>query len=303
MDIKGRINKIRELPTGKKIGLAVGVVLTAGLMTAIPIYAWFSGQRRAAELYKVEYPNSLYLNAAYAEDQRYFDLGGIPVNSVLQDDEGHFVDLDGKPLDDDAEPIPVTKKQYVFTVSGANTSEFILQLAHTNNNYFKYDVYNAVPQDTEPDSGEYVEYIPHGAAGHTEYEKAMYEIGEDAIADDRTAPIYYVKGAAVLGPAFDETAAVGDKTYLNPGTVTEGGITLAARNDSYYSKTYQTNTNVDKLAVPSYWQARITNTKEEIDNDKQFRKYYILEVTWENRPSAVVEKETDMVYLSAKRIG
>ena len=56
---------------GKKelVILIVAAVLSVCLLIAIPVAAWFGNQRKAAELQKIKYPNALFINAAYREDQ------------------------------------------------------------------------------------------------------------------------------------------------------------------------------------------------------------------------------------------
>ena len=75
--MKKIVHKIKELTAAKKIRLAVALLLTAAMMVAVPTYAWFSQQQKAAEMYKVQYPNSLYINAAHREDQIFFDLDAV----------------------------------------------------------------------------------------------------------------------------------------------------------------------------------------------------------------------------------
>ena len=109
--IKELIEKIKNLPLKKRIVLLVTVILTAILCVAVVVVAWFYRQKKAAEMYKVEFPNSLYLNAAQREDRMYFNMNAIsqykidPVtDSPVHDSQGNL--------------IPVTSQKYVFAVSG-----------------------------------------------------------------------------------------------------------------------------------------------------------------------------------------
>lgn len=87
--MKKAIKKFNMLPSSKKLAIITAVVLTIILFVTISAYAWFSFQRNAAEMYKVEFPNSLYLNAAHREDRMYFNLSAIspykmdPVNDTF----------------------------------------------------------------------------------------------------------------------------------------------------------------------------------------------------------------------------
>ena len=134
----------------RKIELIVAMVCTVLLIISIPVLAWFSNQRKIAELQKIKYPNSLYINAAYREDQAYFGLDTIDINDYkLTESGGYVTDVNGN-------AVRITEKQYVFSVSGTNTEYFILQLAHTNNNLFSYKIYNA----TQYDEAHYSELTP-----------------------------------------------------------------------------------------------------------------------------------------------
>lgn len=131
--MKRIFEKIKGLTTARKIQLCAACILSVALAVAIPVYAWFSKQKKAAEMYKIQYPNSLYINAAHREDRMYFKLDTVGVNEYVKDEHGDTVYENGK-------PVFVTEKSYIFTVSGSNAERFILQMAHTNNNMFNYTI-------------------------------------------------------------------------------------------------------------------------------------------------------------------
>ena len=107
--------------------------------------------------------------------------------------------------------------------------------------------------------------------------------------------MYYTLGAYVTG------------NTLNPK---EGTSVLAddSVDEKCYAKTYGDNSNVEAHAIPLYWQAQVTLNRNEIDrNTKQFRKFYILKVKWNETAEQQADrqgntKETDLVYLAVKRI-
>lgn len=268
--MKKIVEKIKGLTTAKKIQLCAACVLTVALLTAITVYAWFTGQKKAAEMFKVAHPNSLYINAAHREDQVNFALDGININDYQIDELGNIV------TDDNNNPKKITEKRYVFSVSGSDTNKFILQMAHTNNNLFTYKIYEATETTTKPSSDTtYVEYKATGE--HTE--NTMVFPGDTVRKGDM---LYYVMGDQITGK------------YKN---VADGQI-IAKNNDTYYTKTYGENTNVEEHAVPSYWQATIDSAEA----NKQFCKHFILEVTWDiAEQDTQTAKETDLVYLSVER--
>lgn len=280
--MKNIINRINVLSVKKKVELLLAVILTVAVLIAVPVYAWFSNQRRAAEMYKLEYPNSLYINAAHREDRMYFGLNAVDVNDYVRDDEGNLV------KDGEGNPIPVTEKKYVFTVSGSNADKFILQMAHTNNNLFKYEIYEATQYDSKeniPSNTEYIEYQtnPNG------YNENPLIFASDPVNKSSEETKYYVIGKKIEG------------TYLNNtnNSLAFGTGNLAVNNGKYYSENYGENSNVEEHVIPSYWQATLSANP---DPNKQFCKYFVLRVTWDTQEQAANgKKETDMLYFSAQR--
>ena len=285
--MKKIIEKFKKLSVGKKVQLLSAVVLTAAVIAIIPTYAWFSYQRRAAEMFKVEYPNALYINAAQREDQVQFDLSGINVNEYWRNESGQLLDINGDVVTGEASPAKITKKQYVFSVSGSNTKKYILQLAHTTNNYFTYTVYHAEQTDEIPETGEYVKYVTTVDPDvHTE--NPFLAVGDDVVNTESSETKYYIKGQNV--GLQSKNADANDSTRAKDGS-----------NDTkYYPKSYGDNSNVEERAIPMYWQREITVTSA--DPNKRFCDYYILEITWPDRAGKNIEdKETDIVYFSSKR--
>ncbi|MGN0632877.1 MAG: hypothetical protein ACI4JW_03310 [Oscillospiraceae bacterium] len=290
------INKIKALSIRQRVQLFTAVFLTIAVVVAIPVYAWFSSQRKAAEMYKLEYPNSLYINAAHREDRMYFGLDAVDVNDYVRDDNGEPV------KDGNGDLIAVTEKKYVFTVSGSNAERFILQMAHTNNNLFKYEIYEAsqydylsenAPEDTDPDkivpSGTSADNIIEYQTNPDGYNENPLVFASDPVNKTSSETKYYVIGSKIDGKYLNNAN--------NEAAVGEGN--LANNNDKYYSENYGANTNVESHAVPSYWQAALPANP---DANKQFCRYFVLRVTWDTAEQDTnKKKETDMIYFSAQR--
>ena len=311
--IKNLFKKIGHLPAKTKIRVVIAFMAAVGLMVTAGVYAWFNEQKKAAEMFKVEYPNSLYINAAHREDRVFFDLGGIDVNAyekdeynntiyyvtgtntinyALDENDQPVIDEYGHPVyDKTGEAHKIADKKYVFSVSGAGTDEFILQLAHTNNNKFTYTVYPATQYVTAAPSGTSKNDIVKYTTSKDSHTENTLQVIYDKY-DDEAEPmdLYYVKGATAIN--------------LLPKNNDENNLGIRDDSDTYYKETYGTysTAKVHEDAMPSYWQADITLADNEIDENKGFCKYYILVVTWNSAQQARQEKkETDMVYLSAKR--
>lgn len=294
--MKDAINKIKMLSVHKKVQLLTAAILTISVFTAIPVYAWFSNQRKAAEMYKVAYPNSLYINAAHREDRMYFGLDAVDVNDYVRGEDGIPV------KDTNGNMIPITEKKYVFTVSGSNADKFILQVAHTNNNLFNYEIYEAKQYDylegEAPEGADSDKIVPAGTSdvnvieyktnpgGYTENPLVF---ASDPVNKTSEETKYYVIGNMI------------NSKYLNNENNNKpiGADNLATNNDKYYTENYGENTNTEAHAVPSYWQIELSANP---DANKQFCKYFVLKVTWNTtEQDANKKKETDMIYFSVLR--
>lgn len=288
------IIKFNKLPVSMKVRIIAAILITIVLMVAIPVYAWFANQKKAAEMYKIQYPNSLYINAAHREDQIYFDLDSVNVNELERDSNGDVIyytdetytdhktkEVDGETVYDKTGVTKVIRSQkYVFSVFGTNTEKFKLQLAYTNNNQFKYNLYSATEQDTKP-AGSSINYVTHSNSHTTS--KAIFSSDLSILPD---IPLYYVQDSQL------------SMTYLN---IKSGSNDLLARtDDSYYQNNYGANTNVQERSVPIYCQTGNIDVLNSTSN-KQFHNYFVLEVTWDTTRNAE-KKETDMIAITVQRV-
>ena len=331
--IKSLLGRFDRLSGKRRLQIVTAVALTFCMIVSIPSYAWFMNQKKAAEMFKVEYPNSLFVNAAHREDRVYFDLGPIDVNgeekdeygntiyykdadgsiSYARDDEDRIInDIYGHPTYDrtDSSAKKIEKMQYVFSVSGTHTSRFTLQMGHTNNNKFTYTLYNAkqyryknaasAPAGTDEDDivpdGTVSSRIVKYTTSKSSHNENKLQVNYDRYDDSASAnpmDLFYVRDAA----------AITSQGYKNNYTNSEGEeLGKDDVNDPYYKETYGSYTNVQDYSVPSYWQAVINLSDSEIDENNGFCRYFILEVTWDDSEQETQEKkETDMIYFSAKR--
>ena len=338
--IKKIFGRFDRLPLKRKMHLVTAVTLTVCMLITIPSYAWFNEQKKAAEMFKVEYPNALYVNAAHREDRIFFDLGPINVNANEKDKFGndiYYSKADGQPnyirvndviqTDENgaylyitdptqSETHKISKMQYVFSVSGSGTNSFKLQLAHTTNNQFIYTVYDATQYQykkgaTGLTAEQQEAQVP---AGTNDDRIVEYKVNENSHTENKLivpsdpsdepafpSTLYYVRSASSIGMTSENK-----KEVDLPGVTYKKiiGKTLSdSATEKYYTKTYEQYTDVNEYAVPIYWQKTVTLHDSEIDeNQKTFCKYYILEVTWNDAQQATMtNKETDMVYISVGR--
>ena len=336
--IKHIFERIGRLPKKTRIKTALILAFTVCLAVSASVYAWFSSQKKAAEMFKVMFPNALYINAGHREDRVNFELGAIDVEQLgafETDEYGNTVyyaantfdsplylfdgaeqqfNEDGSPKYDTVNGVPhkTKNKQYVFSVSGAGMDSFILQLGHTTNNKLNYRIYNAeqcttiadaIDKATDDQSEVHYEDIVKYDTSPNSHTEGQPTVAYDPF--DDTAPpatLYYVKKGAAL---TDLSTGAG---YLNKDGST--GIGIKSTSDGYYSETYKSYTNVHANAVPLYCQTTIGETagdELDIDENKGFSRYFILEVTWQTNDQGQSlanqseDKETDMLYLAAKR--
>jgi len=277
--MKTLFKKFNNMPIKRRIALITAFSLTLLLFCSIPVLAWFYMQRKTAEMYKIEFPNSLYLNAAQREDRMYFNMNAI---SPYKTDPV----TGGLVHDDDGKLIPVTRQLYVFSVSGSNTKSYKLQMAHTNNNQFTYTIYPATQYDDQasiPSGTLDADIVPFSMHLNSHTENTI-QVSYDLYSE--TGSKYYVKSA---------TALIGE--YKNNET---SNPMKAKDDDAFYVENYGDKTNVEENDIPSYWHSDSISVS--LDSNKKFCDYYIVEVTWEKRTNMTFEdKETDMIYITASR--
>lgn len=292
--------KFKTLSRIQKGALIIAMFLTIAVMITVPVVAWFTNQKKVAELYKIKYPNSLYLNAAQREDQEYFEMDTVDITEYQVDRNGNYI------TDENGVALSIDHKDYVFAVSGSNTDYFTLQLAHTNNNLFTYQIYEATQYDTYDDvpaekKDTCIHYQTH-ADSHTEIGDDFVVEGDAAVNADGER--WYAYGRELTGEptVTDGEVAYPNGVWLNPGT---GKMANNDLNNYYYKETYGTYGTVEAHAVPSYWQAVYVPTsldEEAAANKKNFCRYFIVRITWDaSEQSANETKESDMVYISVER--
>ncbi len=292
------LEKIKMMPFKKKNQLIAAIALTLALAIVLPVFAWFTNQKKAAEMYKIEYPNSLFLSAAHREDSVNFEINGIDADELV-------TDYWGTPIQSNGSDQKITSKYYVFNVTGDSVDKFTIQLAYTTNNPFTYELYAAKELDEEPShpSGTEVDFIEYSLTGETV--DGMPSVSGASYHTSARPP-------AVLYYKIDDTVTEGWPE--GQGTYTPGryyGRYLNSINgtdansdpqNSYYEMAYSNYSNTHQDAKPVYWQAAnvsafpgMTNT-----NKLSFSRHFILKVKWNAGELDNTQKETDIIYISVK---
>ena len=232
-------NKITKVMHGKLPWIAA-LLLVIISITCYQTYAWFSHQKKIAELQKVKEPNQLFISAAYAEDVIYFSIPKIDVSDTT------------KP----------TTAIYPFAVAGEYVNTFTLQLAHTTNVPFTYRIYEAKAYDV--DGTGRVEYtVGEQWAEFSGLEFEQRKVNGSSI-QGRT--YYLEKGTLVNGSYLNDTTSDGKKIATNKyheETFEAYNNVQANAEPLYWQKT-----GITSVPDSSSWGA------------KPFFKTFVLEIDW-----------------------
>ena len=288
-----------EKKKGRKLQIAAAAVGTVILFSALPISAWFHQQREIARFQNIKAPDLLYLTAAHREQAKLLEIDTIDVEKY------DTMTVSGSPTQ-----VRRVYKDYVFCVAGEYVSSFTLQIAHTTNNPFIFEVYNATPSlESVPGSiaGRDYSYIAQDLYDNSELESiAEHPIlrdGQQSTVQEGDL-VYYTAGTKIDGayinrsisePAAGETRPYAD--YITPA------------NNSYELKSYDSGDLVQINAEPAYWQKTGLRTKAEDDGQattigsiarEPFYREFVLRIIWPDDEQVINNKETDIIYITAK---
>ena len=279
--------KLSMLPKNQKMQIVIAGMLTLLLLLALPVVAWFVNSKKASGMVKVNAPTVLTIGAGANDSSDMIDLSNINVEEKI-----------GDGLTPEAD--------YVFAVRGKFLKKYDLQIARTTNIPFTYKVYRvASVKLTDNDSSS----LAKGYGTTILADKDKLENGTYGSTSKRYQIAEYVSSKQELWyyPYSTENEVQGE--YLNSKirSVTaetigngqenlnfEGAATFHIYN---YSNNYG---NVNEYAEPLYWQ----QTELSINPDGRMSNgdsvdYYVLKLIWDS--SFTNSKETDMIYITAKR--
>lgn len=158
--------KFNKLSKSKKIQLIAAVSFTVVLIASIPIFAWFTLNRGIAATTKINAPTKLYITSGNKEASANINMADIDVEEMKDSKR-------------------VLQKDYVVGIAGKNVGTYKLQLAHTTNIPFTYEIYKASETTQNGDVmyvGEDKEkyYYNKGAKVSGDY----LNLGQDNLADN-----------------------------------------------------------------------------------------------------------------------
>lgn len=278
----GKLNKYRGLI---RTGITAAVLLAA-IIFSVSVNAWFYYGKYIAGITEIADPTVIFIKSGGTEEIYYLNLGGIDVEN------------EGKPKGNQK------YMDFVFCVRGSNLEKFRLQLAHTTNNQFEYEIYPAL---SKSEIIEIMGTIPEEAGNpdviyemHTNISYVDNQGNNINLAPHEKVEFYIGqknKNSDEINFNVDHI----DGSYLNKNE--NADEILALDSDVYHAQTYTPQvpenspiyTERDKYAIPLYWQA---SDLEPGNITGIFTNFYILRVLWST--SSLNDKETDIIYISAK---
>lgn len=207
-----------KLSKMNRVKFIIASVLTLSLLIAIPVFAWFSSQRKMATMAKIDSPAKLSLKSGAREEIVQFKMSGIDVTQT-------------------------SPKSFVFCVEGEDISRYNIQLAHTTNINFNYTIYKAKQAPAGDTTG--VEYIKADNSrvyynkassalsgsfinnttdsvdsartiGNTDYEASSYNNGIDSDERQKFAePLYWQTTTPITAEESEYDEIVDENSFRN----------------------------------------------------------------------------------------
>lgn len=258
--LKKLIEKVKKLLLAVNLQLIIAILCTM----AIPVFAWFSYQDRIETFSKIKEPPSINIASGGDDPAIYISLENIDVSKS-------------------------NEKYIVFSVEPGKYSAYDIQLSHTTNIPFTYELYRV--QESENGT---IEYIDHT---------------RDVNAEEST--LKYI----IMTTAEGTTSGKVELKDINPDVGTTGR-TLGNEDAlaSYNRQNYDTvNDKVNQYVKPIYSVARRIPQLNENEDGSSNRDYFAIKLSWIKGANNLTEqeadywnyaynnKETDIIYISAKQ--
>lgn len=256
--MKKLIETVKKLSFSVKVQLVIAILCTM----AIPIFAWFVNQDRIETFSKIKEPPSINLASGGDDPALYISLENIDVSKS-------------------------TEKYIVFSVEPAKYSAYDIQLSHTTNIPFTYELYRV-----QENANGIIEYIDHTRDENAEETTIKYEI--------MTTAAGTTDGKVIL-------------TDINPDNGTTGRTLGDEDGLAEYNRKNYDNDDVNQYVKPIYSVARRIPQLYGNEDGSSNRDYFAIKLTWSKGNNNLTEndasywnyaynnKETDLIYISAKQ--
>lgn len=270
----------KHLDRSQKIQLVLAVIFTVSIIIVAPTLAWFSYQKEMAVSTKVNSPATLEIksggHAGQEQDIVNFELSDIDTENKSYE---HYTEGE----------TTYYYKDFVFCVKGKAISSYDLQIAHTTNIAFKYQVFRAIQDDANGT----IQYVSKDKTVTQYYRLATVKLdADDNVVTENDAVVY------------EDNSTPLDGAYVN--NANPSGRTLA--NGTLTGRSYDTGDAYQAYANPVYWLKRGIPVYTEEKTDEGFTHSYVLRISWimkndnnndEDLDVVQNNKETDMIYITA----
>lgn len=260
---KGIKERFAHLTRPMKIQFVLALILSLALVIGLPIYGWLALRQGVEAFTRIEEPTSIDIRAGHYDNIQFFNLNDIDIEEVAK----------GNP------------HRVVFSVSGGDYKiSYQIQLAHTTNIPFVYEIYRAT------------EYTSDNAPADPDVTYVSVPLKNQG-KDEAGYTFYYKKTGENLLLTPMNVDSVSSSAY---------GRQLAQKDGKYYDSTYDEGDEPELYAVPIYEQTGVIRYDHNSAHD-----YFILEIRWDESATktgnfadwnvAENKKETDVIYLTASR--
>ncbi len=223
------MNKRNKIGAYRKPFIIGAACLAAVAALSVTVYAWFTNQRRLDTITKINAPTALSIGAGAKEDSVYIDMGGIDVESG-------------------------SEKNFVFCVFSDETAgDYKIQLAHTTNIGFTYEIYKATVGTGEVTANYDVLYTDQSGNNYYYTKSSLLNGGY----------LNQEPGASIANTVYHE------KSYGNYSEVQKNAEPLY-----WQSKPAITPSNLVGAGFVDYYILRVSWT-EDVKNDKETDMVYI----------------------------
>ena len=207
---KSIFGKFRKLEKKKKLQLVIAVSISVVLLVALPVYAWFTHKRSIALTTKINAPTQLYITAGNKESVANLEMADIDV------EDGNY-------------------KDFVFGIGGADVQQYQIQLAHTTNIPFEYEIYRAKDVPEADKNNDTVVYV----------------------SDEENKTFYY----NIDGNKIFADSTLHEKSYDSYGNVQKNAEALYWQSDGL-SVNDAENPFCDYFIIRVKWNENVQNNKE-----------------------------------------
>lgn len=254
------------LTVSQKAQFVTAVFLTVISVIVLPVFAWFVNQVKAETMSYVNDPPIISIASGHQDNILCFELKNI---DVKREEDGSY------------------SQNFVFSVETGKATEYDIQLTHTTNIPFTYELFRA-----KEDEGGSVEYKVQ--QGDDAGQVVKYRILSGTITEGNLSVSQDISLVDLNPQNASATRKIGSETVL-----------LSNHNRSNYT----TGDDYNQFVEPLYSVARHIVTNRTTIDGSDDRDYFVLKVNWRVKNEATGneywsyafnDKETDIIYITVK---